>query len=289
MFPAYRVVQHKLETVMATKFKDFQTFTVHATDGDIGKITDVLFDDRSWTVRYIVLDTAKWLPGKKVLLSPESFVKTRPVADGALHVNLTKEQVKDSPPLESDLPVSRQHEVNLHSYFGWDPYWTGPTGNMGFPYPDATLTRSDSYTMMHADWQRFADTREKKFNAHLRSLADLVGYKISTKDYDLFGEVSDAIMDTKDWLVIDLVLSSHRWLPGGKHFVCSPMFVDDIDEAERVLSVVQLKEILLESPEFDFDTYGESYRKSLVKHYLNFDADITPRAPEHDSGEYLQM
>ncbi|MGE0172730.1 MAG: PRC-barrel domain-containing protein [Oligoflexales bacterium] len=273
---------------MAIKFKDFLAYTVHATDGDIGKISDVLFDDRSWSVRYIVLDTSKWLPGKKVLLAPESFLKTNSIVDGALRVNLTKAQVKDSPPLESDLPVSRQYEVSLHSYFGWDPYWTGPTGNLGFPYPDATLARSDSYTMLHADWEKFAETRQKKFNAHLRSLHDIMGYKISTKDYDLFGEVSDAVVDTKDWLVIDLVLSSHRWLPGGKHFVCSPMFVDDIDETEKVLGVVQLKEILLESPEFNFATYGESYRKSLVKHYLNFDAGINSKSSDLGDSEFAK-
>src|SRR5262249_17940584 len=45
-------------------------YSIGAKDGDIGAVDDVLFDDKLWTVRYLVADTAKWLPGRKVMISP---------------------------------------------------------------------------------------------------------------------------------------------------------------------------------------------------------------------------
>ena len=45
-------------------------FSIHATDGEIGKVEDVYFDDNQWTIRYIVVRTGSWLFGREVLLSP---------------------------------------------------------------------------------------------------------------------------------------------------------------------------------------------------------------------------
>jgi sporulation protein YlmC with PRC-barrel domain len=254
---------------MAIRFQQFKSAGIEAKDGSIGRISDVLFDETTWNVRYVVVDTARWLPGRKVLLAPASFSARGEglTHDGNLKVDLTKDQIKESPPLESDLPVSRRHESMLHSYFGWEPYWMQPYGMIGFPYPDAILAGGPAGALHNEEWALLAARRNESFDDHLHSMSEIIGYRIKTRDEEKFGEVIDSIIETKDWLIIDLILASHRWLPGGKEFVCSPLFVEEVSVTEKSLAICQTKELLLESPEFDFNTYGEYYRKLLVDHY----------------------
>lgn len=252
---------------MATKFSTLKGQGIQAADGEIGKAKDLLFDDRTWRVRYVVVDTGDWLIGRKVLVSPSSFSLLPHEEDGPLKTELTKAQIEDCPPLDSNKPVSRQYESRLHKYYGLAPYWR-LAGTIAYPYPDAPFSRfGGSYTLSHADWSIHEASRRDGFDGHLRSLNEVTGYKIGTKDDEEFGEVADAIIEGQDWLVIDLILNSHKWLPGGKEFVCSPMFVNKIDEFSKILYLEQTKQILLDSPNFDFDHYGEAYRTLLVHHY----------------------
>jgi hypothetical protein len=92
---------------MLRSMKDMQGYSLGALDGEIGRCNDFLFDDRAWVVRYIVADTRKWLPGRKVLLSPMA-VGDASASTQRLNVVLTKDQIKASPPLDSDAPVSRR-------------------------------------------------------------------------------------------------------------------------------------------------------------------------------------
>jgi len=111
-------------------------YVLAAEDGEIGRCKDFLFDDTQWAVRYMVADTRKWLPGRKVLISPISLGE--PDWDTRrFPVKLTKEQVKNSPPLDEEAPVSRQYEIHWFDYYGWPYYW-GAGGLWGAaPYPSA--------------------------------------------------------------------------------------------------------------------------------------------------------
>ena len=96
--------------------------SIAATDGAIGSVQDLYFDDHSWTIRYLVVDTGTWLPGRQVLISPRSIMA---VTDEAkIPVSLTKSQVENSPSTEVDKPVERQYEQ--HPDYGYPYYWTGP-------------------------------------------------------------------------------------------------------------------------------------------------------------------
>jgi hypothetical protein len=101
-------------------------YTIEATDGDIGHVRDLYFDDRSWIIRYLVVDTGTWLPGRKVLISPAALGRPNWQSE-KFPVGLTKNQVKNSPDIDTTKPVSRQHEAELHLHYDWPPYW-GPTG-----------------------------------------------------------------------------------------------------------------------------------------------------------------
>jgi len=105
---------------MLAGLRDIQRFTIAATDGDIGIIKDFLFDDRAWTIRYMYVDTHKWLPlGEKVLISPISL-REIDTEDEKIHVALSKQQVKDSPSIDEEKTVSREYEEILFSYLGYD-------------------------------------------------------------------------------------------------------------------------------------------------------------------------
>ena len=110
-------------------------YAIAASDGRIGTVSDFLFDDNSWLVRWLVVDTGHWLSGRKVLLPP--FVLGHPDPEKLeFPVRLTMAQVKDSPDISTDRPVSRQMESNVYDFYGWRPYWGAGFYMGGFGYPN---------------------------------------------------------------------------------------------------------------------------------------------------------
>ena len=107
---------------MLRKMKDLKGFSIGARDGDIGEANDFIFDDKNWTVRYLVADTNRWLPGRKVLISP--IVVDQPDWEGKrLPVLLTQEQVKNSPDISLNEELSAQDEARYYNYYGFPYYW----------------------------------------------------------------------------------------------------------------------------------------------------------------------
>src|SRR5665213_1133569 len=97
-------------------------YAITASDGRLGTVSDFLFDDTDWLVRWLVVDTGHWLAGRKVLLPP-SVVRDIDPKEQEFLLALTMHQVKDSPDIDTDRPVSRQIETSIYDYYGWSPYW----------------------------------------------------------------------------------------------------------------------------------------------------------------------
>ena len=91
---------------------------IAANDCRLGTVSDFLFDDASWLVRWLVVETGKWLSGRKVLLPPSVLGHLDPKGH-EFSVELTMQQVKDSPDIDTDRPVSRQMETNIYDHYGW--------------------------------------------------------------------------------------------------------------------------------------------------------------------------
>src|SRR5690606_36496839 len=108
--------QEMLQKVM----KDLRGDDIVAHDGEIGSVRDAYFDDEHWTVRYLVVDTGNWLPGRQVLISPASIAG---VADGHVRVDLSRDQVEQAPGAEEQQPVSRLYEQSHALYYGYPYYW----------------------------------------------------------------------------------------------------------------------------------------------------------------------
>lgn len=95
---------------MLRKLTDLRGYAIRATDDFIGTVSDFYFDDEDWGVRYLVVDTGKWLSGRKVLISPLA-IGPPDWMTRVLPVGLTKAQVERSPDIDTRKPVSRQHEA----------------------------------------------------------------------------------------------------------------------------------------------------------------------------------
>ena len=119
---------------MLRNMEELHGFTIGATDGDIGSVKEFYFDDVSYTVRYAVVDTGGWLADRKVLLSPIAFRGTD-WAHKRITSALTKDKVEKSPDIDTDKPVSRQHETEYLDYYGYGPYLGGclPLGRLAQP------------------------------------------------------------------------------------------------------------------------------------------------------------
>src|SRR5665213_173641 len=102
-------------TIMFCRTKTLKGYSLQNTDREtIGKVKEFYFDDRHWTIRYLVADTGNWLTGRQVLISPYSLVAVNKEKRD-VSIDLTKKQIEDSPSLDSDKPVSRQFEPRVKS------------------------------------------------------------------------------------------------------------------------------------------------------------------------------
>lgn len=175
---------------------------VEARDGEMGKVKDLYFDQRTWNVRYVVVDTGRWLPGRQVLISPASVGEL--TEDQRLSVLLTKAQVEDSPPITWDKPVSREMEERLSLHYSWPTYWVPPMP--GGPLLDPMLGGRVPPNIV---------TVETETESTLRSVEEVTGYRITATDGEI-GHIDRFLIDTDSWIVSGLVIDTRNWLPGKK-------------------------------------------------------------------------
>jgi hypothetical protein len=97
-------------------------YYVEATDGNIGHIDDFMVEDGSWIVRYLLVDTKNWWPGKKVLISPQ-WLSSVSWAERRVRVEIRHETVKASPEYDPGGPIDRCYEELLHAHYGFPAYW----------------------------------------------------------------------------------------------------------------------------------------------------------------------
>jgi hypothetical protein len=85
-------------------------------------VEDFIFYDATWTIRYMVVDTGNWLPGKKVLVPPR-WIERVSWAESVVEVDLKRETIKNAPEWDPDTPITREYEERLYGYYGRPTYW----------------------------------------------------------------------------------------------------------------------------------------------------------------------
>lgn len=216
---------------------------VLATDGEIGSVHDVYFDDEHWTVRYLVVDTGGWLSGRQVLISPMSV---RDLADDAVALDLTRERIEHSPGIGTDEPVSRQFEQEYLDFYGYPYYWYGPYPYVwgGYINPAALARSAASHPVTEE-----GDGKTPDGDPHLRSAREVKGYHIQATD-DGVGNVEDLVVDPETWHLSYLVVDTSDWW-FGKHVVLAPSAIDRIDWLERKVFVGLSRDQVKEAKEFE--------------------------------------
>ncbi len=197
--------------------------TILAKDGEIGKVHDFLFDDRAWTVRYLVVETGRWLSSRRVLLSPSA--SGRPDWEKlVVPVDLTMDQVRGSPEVDTDQPVSRQQEVALAWHYGWPAYWM----LVPDPPPVPPLVPEE--------------TPKTQGDPHLRSVREVASYAAKATDGEI-GSIDDFILEDANWFLRYLVVNTGSWFSGQK-LLLSTRWVRSISWQNRqVLLALSLEEM----------------------------------------------
>lgn len=242
---------------MLRSLKELRGYNIAATDGSMGDVHDFLFDDYEWRLRYVVVDTGKWLPGRKVVLAPEVLGQPDP-GRKKLPVSLDRQRVKEGPPLEFHKPVSRQHEEAIRSYYEWPKYWEiYPTGMAGAPAlpgiePVAAVGRRTD--------------GEIQGDPTLRSMREVEGYRVAALN-DEFGAVTDFLVDDEGWQIRYLVIDTNKLLPG-RDVLIAPSWVTEVNWDEAMVHVNLEKEQIKASPPFkSADAINRQYESSLFEHY----------------------
>ena len=221
-------------------------FAIAATDGELGSIKDVYFDDEEWVIRYIVVNTGGWPNGYDVLLSPMS-VLAQEWDRRALRVDLTMQQIKNSPSIDTAKPVSRQHEEEFNTYYGYPFYWAGPHRGSAV-YPGVIEKKPLDAADVLAIRMRLEEERMHS-DPHLRSCSDVVGYHIHATDKQI-GHVEDFLFDQTDWSIQLMAVDTRKWLIG-KHVLMSPKQIDRVSWEDRTVFVNVTKDQVEHSPEYD--------------------------------------
>ncbi len=97
-------------------------YNIQALDGEVGHVEDFIFDDQTWAIRYLVIDTENWLPGKKVLVSPQ-WAERVSWSESKVFIDLTREAIRQSPEYTEELLLTREYESALHQHYNRDGYW----------------------------------------------------------------------------------------------------------------------------------------------------------------------
>jgi sporulation protein YlmC with PRC-barrel domain len=239
---------------MLHRAKELHNYKLNALNGTIGSVKDLYFDDRFWVTRYLVADTGTWLTGRKVLISPYGLGNI----DSTQHIintALTRKQIEESPPLESDKPVSKQYENSYFGYFGWPGYWY-------FPYPWG----STRYVPRIAKEQRAAVSEDNQWDPDLRSYDEVRGYDVIANDGDI-GHIEDFLIDDDTWAIRYLIINTHDWLPG-KKVLLSPEWIDNVVWATKDISVPLERDTIKQAPEYTSGTeVTREYENKLHNHY----------------------
>jgi sporulation protein YlmC with PRC-barrel domain len=231
-------------------------YAIAASDGSIGTVNDFLFDDDSWKIRWLVVDTGGWLTGRKILIHASAIGEPDP-AQRELAVKLTKAEIEGSPDISEHEPVSRQMETHLYDYYGWDPAW----GSSFFGLGAMASPLSPPPLIEEAPASAPGDE-----DPHLRSISEITDYRIHATDGEI-GHIENFVADHANWDIRYLAVDTKNWWPG-QHVLISPYAVREIDWSDRHIELNITRAQVKASPPWDsVAMVDHSYEQQLHSHY----------------------
>jgi hypothetical protein len=246
---------------MLRNVKGLRGYAIRATDGVIGDVDDFYFDDEDWAIRYLVVDTGTWLPGRKVLISPIAIGHPDWMGQ-LLPVSLTKSQVEHSPDIDTRKPVSRQHEVEYLGYYAYPYYWGGAGlwGISGYPSPATERMIEEHMKIRHASATHAPD------DCHLRSYRAVIGDHVLATDGGI-GHVDDLLVDDETWAIRYLIVNTSHWW-GGHEVLVAPQWIEGVSWSDATVSVDLARQAIKDAPPYDSAAqFDREQEQGMYEHY----------------------
>jgi hypothetical protein len=217
-------------------------FTVHAIDGEIGRVKDFYVDEVLWLVRYLIINIGNWSSEKYILLSTAAIGRTGLLS---IDTNLTTDQIRSCPGVDLAKPLTRKYEEELHRLFVWPFYWGDEK--------------------VHAmDPVRKGNT--KNLGNKLISVRDIREYRIHCSDGEI-GSVHDFLIEDDGWEVKFLVADVGAIHLGGR--VLIPL--DNIYDVKWEMAIVECKvskETIRNAPPFlSIEQINPEYEEQVLRYF----------------------
>mgnify|MGYP006280220449 CR=1 FL=1 len=251
---------------MLRKMKALEGFTVHGSDGDLGKIEDFYFEQQRFIMRYIVIDTGNWLKDEETLISTDAFEEIN-YENKEVLVDLSSDELEEAPDIDKYKPISKLREEELAKHFDWPIYWGGTTPTGGPAIPANTLLREKLFD--YDDSNEETELDEKEIESNLRSFNEVKGYHIQAKDKE-FGHLEDLFVDEENWVIRYLLIDTRNILPG-RDVLIAPEWIQNISWDKKKIFVNKTKKEIKNAPEYkeeksDYLVHRD-YEKKLYDHY----------------------
>lgn len=238
---------------MYVSFNDIQGFTLFSGEEPLGSLADVYFDDRCFTVSYLVIETGGWFSSNQVLLHADQIDKFEP-SMRAMHCSLKREDFEKAPPFGSRKPVCDQQQRQWLVAAGQGALLAGASG----------VTLPPMITEMEKDHTPEDEPTEEE--RHLRSAREVVGYNVQATDTDI-GSISDLIIARGSRKIAYLSVDTGNWLPG-KLVVVAPIWAKCISWEERRFKLNLSSEKIRNSPPLEsLENLEQSYGNALSSYY----------------------
>ena len=226
-----------------------QGHAVLGNDGRIGTVKDFLFVDDRWRVRWLVVDTGAWLPGRKVLIHPSAIAEIDTAME-EITTPLTKRQVEGSPDVRDHQTLSRDMETRLLAHYGWDDDWGAslfaPTSQDPPAAPGAVGSSVE--------------------DPHLRSFEAFRRCRLRATDGEI-GSVKNLLVDRAGWNIRYLIVATGSWL-FGKEVLLAPYAVAATDWLnDEILLNVTRAQVENSPPWEPVEFINEVYGRRLHQHY----------------------
>jgi hypothetical protein len=246
---------------MLRNAKELHGLAIQATDGEIGAVDQFYFEDETWVIRYLTVNTGGWLGGRQVLISPISVIGVPDWQAKRLDVALTKKQVENSPDINTHQPVSRQHEIAYFGYYGYPFYWGGSDLWGAAPNPAGLAIP------IPASVEAIADSVEKEStDSHLRSAEEVTSYYLEAIDGEI-GSVDGFVIDDEAWAIRYIEVATRNWWPGKKVLV-SPAWAERVSWEDSKVFVGLTRGAIKDAPEYVESTMiTREYEKQLHSYY----------------------
>lgn len=207
-------------------------YTMHALDGRMGRVADVLFSDEDWSVRFLVVELVQ---GRRVLVAAP-LLGAMNIAERTIDVHLDARHIEESPNMGMEPLATLQDEARLYSHYGWPSYWNGFDNDGVFGKASNWLPHPEE---LGIDRQQSAPG--------LRSTLEMLGYRVEARDGTV-GRLSDLVVDDETWSVRYLIVHTRAWLQG-RHVLVMPDWIHAIHPEETEVVTDHSGDDVRNSPE----------------------------------------